>query len=114
MSGNAGGIGAFPLVGHILAMQSVVVVALDGVVPFDMAAPCEVFGRARTSKGEQAYEVLVAGVTRDVQAERFTIRTHHGLRALEDADTVIEPASVSPCLPQEGDRDTLTARALAG
>jgi len=72
-------------------MHVVAVVALDGVVPFDLSTPCEVFGRARLSDGRPAYEVKVCGVTRIVDAGHFVMRTRWGVTAIARADTVIIP-----------------------
>jgi transcriptional regulator GlxA family with amidase domain len=73
------------------AMHRVVIVALDGVVPFDLATPCEVFGRVRTPDGSAGYRVEVAGVRREVDAGPFALRTRVGLSALARADTIIVP-----------------------
>jgi transcriptional regulator GlxA family with amidase domain len=67
------------------------VVAFDGVVPFDLAMPCEVFGRARLRDGRPAYEVRVCGVSPEVDAGAFRLRAPAGLRALAGVDTVIVP-----------------------
>jgi transcriptional regulator GlxA family with amidase domain len=69
----------------------VAVVAFDGVVPFDLATPCEVFGRALSGDGRTPYLVKVCGAAREVQAGAFRLRTRWGLGALADADTVIVP-----------------------
>jgi transcriptional regulator GlxA family with amidase domain len=67
----------------------VAVLALDGVVPFDLSLPVEVFGRARLSGGQPAYEVLVCGPTAELAAGPIAIRVSHGLDALAIADTVV-------------------------
>lgn len=69
----------------------VAVVAFDGVVPFDLSTPCEVFGRAVLVDGRTPYDVKVCGVKRDVQAGAFSLRAPYGLEGLRDADTVIVP-----------------------
>jgi transcriptional regulator GlxA family with amidase domain len=81
------------------AMHRVVVVAFDGVVPFDLATPSEVFGRARLPNGRSAYQVRVAGVSREVDAGPFKIRVTHGLTELLKADTVILPGVADVTLP---------------
>jgi transcriptional regulator GlxA family with amidase domain len=72
-------------------VHRVAVLAPDGVVPFDMALPVEVFGRARLADGRPAYEVLVCAATPEVAAGLVTIRVRHGLDALAAADTVVVP-----------------------
>src|SRR4051812_46468910 len=75
-------------------MHRVAVVACDGVVPFDLSVPCEVFGRARLSDESAPYRVRVCGVTRAVDAGAFVMRTRHGLRELARADTIVVPGVV--------------------
>jgi transcriptional regulator GlxA family with amidase domain len=69
----------------------VAVVAWDGVVPFDLATPCEVFGRVRLPDGSPAYAVRVCGVAPRVDAGGFELLTRFGLRELARADSVIVP-----------------------
>ncbi|MBB5960099.1 transcriptional regulator GlxA family with amidase domain [Saccharothrix tamanrassetensis] len=71
-------------------MHTVAVLALDQVIPFDLATPIEVFTRIRLADGP-AYRVLVCGTTPTVDAGAFTLRLAHGLDALDDADTIILP-----------------------
>ena len=82
-------------------VHRVAVVALDEVVPFDLAVPCEVFGRVRLPGGRPGYEVRVCGVRREVDAGSFRLKTRHGLSWLAQADTVILPgiADVSRPIP---------------
>ncbi len=81
------------------AAHVVAVVALDGVNPFDLAIPCEVFGRARLDDGRAPYRVRVCGVTRTVDAGAFEVRTRADLRAVAAADTVIVPGIDDPSAP---------------
>ena len=76
---------------QISAMHHVVVVAFDGVVPFDLATPCEVFGRARLATGAPAYRVSVCAEPREVDAGTFVLRARHGLAELARADTIVLP-----------------------
>jgi transcriptional regulator GlxA family with amidase domain len=71
-------------------MHVVAVLALDGVVAFDLSVPCEVFGRARLAGGRPAYQVRVCGPG-EVDAGVFTLRPPFGLAGLAGADTVIVP-----------------------
>jgi transcriptional regulator GlxA family with amidase domain len=77
----------------------VAVVALDGVNPFDLAIPCEVFGRTRLPDGRAPYRVCVCGVTKTVRAGAFAVRTEHGLRELADAATIVVPGVEDATLP---------------
>ncbi|CAM5670388.1 Helix-turn-helix domain-containing protein OS=Streptomyces alboniger OX=132473 GN=CP975_15220 PE=4 SV=1 [Streptomyces alboniger] len=74
----------------------VVVLALDGVIPFELGIPQRIFGRARESGGRNLYEVVTCGV-RGPGAVRtdadFDITVGHGPEALATADTVVVPAS---------------------
>ncbi|QRP47729.1 GlxA family transcriptional regulator [Amycolatopsis sp. FDAARGOS 1241] len=72
-------------------MHTVVVLALDKVVPFDLATPIEVFNRTRLPDGRAGYRVRVCGPTPVVDAGAFTIKPQHGLEALAEADTIIVP-----------------------
>ncbi|WP_353944005.1 helix-turn-helix domain-containing protein [Streptomyces sp. HUAS MG91] len=74
----------------------VVVLALDGVIPFELGIPQRIFGRARGSSGEELYEVQTCGVRAagPVRAEAdFSILVERGPEALAAADTVLIPAS---------------------
>lgn len=73
--------------------------ALDGVVPFDLTAPAEVFAWAAASDDSgrppphhaRAYDVRVCGPSREVDAGLYRLHVPWTLRALADADTVIVP-----------------------
>jgi transcriptional regulator GlxA family with amidase domain len=68
-------------------MHIVVVLALDKVIPFDLATPIEVFSRV---PGER-YEVRVCAPSATVDTGTFTLQVRWGLEALLDADTIILP-----------------------
>ncbi|GHF87027.1 transcriptional regulator GlxA family with amidase domain [Amycolatopsis bartoniae] len=72
-------------------MHTVAVLALDQVVPFDLATPLEVFTRARLPDGRALYRVLTCGATPVVRAGAFTLQPPHGLDALAEADTIVLP-----------------------
>jgi transcriptional regulator GlxA family with amidase domain len=80
-------------------MHTVAVLALAGVVPFDLATPLEVFTRTRLPGGRPAYRVLVCGATRTVDAGAFAVRAPHGLDALAGADTIILPGCADATAP---------------
>ncbi|WP_338701777.1 helix-turn-helix domain-containing protein [Streptomyces sp. Q6] len=67
----------------------VVVLALDGVYPFELGIPNRVFAEV-----EGAYEVVTCAATDDrtvATSADFTITVGHGPEALETADTVVLP-----------------------
>ncbi|MEU9187012.1 helix-turn-helix domain-containing protein [Streptomyces sp. NPDC048484] len=84
-SGTPGPPGGREYDGHV---ERVVVLALDGVYPFELGIPNRVFGSA-----EGRYEVLTCTV--DGQPVRtssdFSITAEHGPEALCTADTVVIP-----------------------
>jgi transcriptional regulator GlxA family with amidase domain len=65
--------------------------AFDGVVLGDLAAPCEVFGRARAADGHTPYEVRVCSLAPRVKSEHVTLEVPFRLPSLARADTVIVP-----------------------
>ncbi|MGW4941505.1 GlxA family transcriptional regulator [Actinoplanes sp. NPDC004185] len=75
-------------------MHIVAVLALDGVVAFDLSTPLEVFSRTRLAGGEPAYDVQVCAPTPEVDAGAFVLRAPWGLEALDIADTIILPGLV--------------------
>lgn len=78
--------------------QRVVVLALDGVYPFELGIPSRILGAA-----DGRYEVLTCSV--DGQPVRsnadFTIGVEHGPQILATADTVVIPAVVPDRVPGE-------------
>ncbi len=80
-------------------MHLVAVVALDGVVPFDLAVPIEVFGRARSADGGPAYDVRVCSPAAEVSAGPVRIRAAHGLDLVARADTVVVPGVADVGVP---------------
>ncbi|OIJ99584.1 GlxA family transcriptional regulator [Streptomyces monashensis] len=77
-------------------MHTVAVLALDGVVPFDLSAPIDTFGWARLPDGREPYRVRVCSVREEVSAGAFTVRAPYGLEALAEADTIILPGVAEP------------------
>jgi transcriptional regulator GlxA family with amidase domain len=72
-------------------MHRVAILALPGVLPFDLGTPCGVFRYARLPGGRLGYQVQVCGPARDVPAAEFTIHVSAGLEALSRADTIVVP-----------------------
>ncbi|CAM5310391.1 hypothetical protein SGRIM128S_02704 [Streptomyces griseomycini] len=82
--------GGNPLI--VAVMHSVAILVLDRVVPFDMAAPMQVFDWTRLPDGRRPYRVRLCAETPEVSADGgLTLRVDRGLAALADADTVIVP-----------------------
>lgn len=74
----------------------VVVLALDGVLPFELGIPQRIFGIARDSAGRRLYKVVTCSVRPPgpVRAQAdFSILVENGPEALARADTVLVPAS---------------------
>ncbi|MEV6649647.1 helix-turn-helix domain-containing protein [Streptomyces sp. NPDC051219] len=82
-------------------MHTVAVLALDGVIAFDLSTPIEVFGRTRLPDGRSPYRVRVCAPTAgaDVDAGAFVLRAPWGLDELADADTIILPGLENPTAP---------------
>jgi transcriptional regulator GlxA family with amidase domain len=96
-------------------MHTVVVLALDQVIPFDLSTPIEVFNRTRLPDGRAAYRVRVCAPTPTVDAGAFTITAPHGLDALADADTIVLPGCGDPAVPvAEHVLDAIRAAAANG
>ncbi|MEU5999576.1 MULTISPECIES: helix-turn-helix domain-containing protein [unclassified Streptomyces] len=78
------------------ARHRVVVLAMDGVIPFEFGIPQRIFGRARNADGEHLYEVVTASVRPPgpVRTDAdFSILVENGPECLAGADTVVIPAS---------------------
>ncbi len=80
-------------------MHTVAVLAVHGVIPFDLAIPCEVFGRVRLPNASDEYDVRVCGEAAEVRARGFGIRAPWTLDDLANADTVVVPGIEDPALP---------------
>ncbi|MBO3747447.1 helix-turn-helix domain-containing protein [Streptosporangiaceae bacterium NEAU-GS5] len=74
-------------------MHRVAILAYDGVVPFDLSVPIEVFGRATLADGRPAYEVRICAHAGEADAGLIDIRTPYGLDAAAEADTVVIPGT---------------------
>ncbi|MDJ0113835.1 AraC family transcriptional regulator, partial [Rhodococcus erythropolis] len=80
-------------------MHDVAVLALPGVVPMDLAAPLEVFGRCRLPSGAPAYRTSVCALTEEVETGTFTMRVPHGLSRLAQTSTIIIPGTADLDVP---------------
>jgi transcriptional regulator GlxA family with amidase domain len=80
-------------------MHTVAVLALDGVLAFDLSTPAEVFGRARLPNGRAPYRVRVCAPADEVDAGVFALRAPWDLDALVEADTIVVPGLADPAAP---------------
>ncbi|MFF8613879.1 GlxA family transcriptional regulator [Streptomyces sp. NPDC015350] len=78
----------------------IAVLALDGLLPFELGIPQRIFGRSfgleAHDKGRSLYEVVTCSVRAPgpIRTDAdFTITVEHGPEALATADTVVIPAS---------------------
>ncbi|HJZ73709.1 MAG TPA: helix-turn-helix domain-containing protein [Vicinamibacterales bacterium] len=69
----------------------VAIVAFDGVVLGDLAAPCEVFARVRDRDGHPAYDVRVCGVRSTAASAHVNLTVRWPLTTLRKADTIVVP-----------------------
>ncbi|MFH8793345.1 GlxA family transcriptional regulator [Streptomyces sp. NPDC017941] len=96
-------------------MHTVAVLALDDVIPSDLAMPIDVFARAQLPGGRAGYRIRVCAPEPEVDARTFTLRAPYDLSGLADADTVIVPGVHDPSAPVRDDVvDALRAAACAG
>ncbi|MFF2505072.1 GlxA family transcriptional regulator [Streptomyces sp. NPDC058067] len=74
----------------------VAVLALDGLVPFELGIPQRIFGRARDAEGNPLYEVVTCSVRAPGLVETdadFAIQVRNGPETLATADTLMVPTS---------------------
>ncbi|NGO08425.1 helix-turn-helix domain-containing protein [Streptomyces sp. HC44] len=74
----------------------VVVLALDGLLPFELGIPQRIFGRARTAEGRKLYDVVTCSIRPPGPVATdadFAVLVENGPEALATADTVVVPAS---------------------
>lgn len=72
-------------------MHRVAVLALDGVIPFELSVPAKIFGAALSPDGESLYEVLTCTLDgRPVTtSDDYSIAVAHDAGILATADTVV-------------------------
>ncbi|WP_433248905.1 GlxA family transcriptional regulator [Streptosporangium sp. CA-135522] len=87
-------------------MHRVVVLALEGVYPFELSIPVRIFGTVAGKDGEPLYEVITCSLDGGpVRTDAdFTVTVEHGVEVFETADTLVIPPFV--CGPTE-DRNWL-------
>ena len=92
----------------------VAVIALHGVVSFDLSIACEAFARVRLN-GRAPYRVHVCGEAPLVKAGYFDIRVPCDLHHVRHADTVIVPGIDNPSMPiDDAVLDAVRAAAARG
>ncbi|WP_049565517.1 GlxA family transcriptional regulator [Nonomuraea sp. SBT364] len=76
-------------------MHRVGVLALDGVIPFELGIPARIFGAARDAEGNRLYSVTTCGLDgRPVRTEAdFDLSVAHDASLLARVDTVVIPPS---------------------
>src|SRR5690349_16168287 len=84
-------------------MHTVAILALNGVVAFDLSTPIEVFERAALPDRQVAYQVRICAPANEIDAGVFTLHAPWGLDGLTEADTIILPglADVRAPIPNE-------------
>lgn len=97
----------------------VVVLALPGVVTFDLACAIQIFGiRPSRPEGRPLYDFAVCGTggRRVATSDGLTLPLQHSLRALGEADTVLVPGyrRASQAAPSAASLRALTAAAANG
>jgi transcriptional regulator GlxA family with amidase domain len=76
------------------SIDTIAVLAFDGISPFHLSVPSMVFGEERAVDGGPCFEVRVCAAERGPlrTPAGFTVEVTHGLEALDDADIVIVPS----------------------
>src|SRR4051794_33683286 len=69
----------------------VAVIVMDGLVPFDLGTPTQIFGTARDESGHRKYQTLICspGGLPVTTSAGFRVVPDHGLELTERADTVV-------------------------
>lgn len=75
------------------------VLALPGLIAFDLASACEVFGHAELAPGQPCYRIAVCGERKSFDNGSFTLTVRHGLSVLEAAQTIVVPGIADPAAP---------------
>lgn len=94
--------------------HAVAVLAIDGVMAFDLGIPSQVFDSAERSDGEALYRVVVCTArAQPVQTSAgFAAAVSHGLEATLSADTIVVPGVSGASAAAHGHIDEEIVRAL--
>lgn len=79
-------------------MHVVAVIAVDGVLPYELGIPCEVFGRTAVPNLTKPYAVEVCGPTRAIRAGAFDLCVPFDLDRVARAHTVMLPGVADPSM----------------
>ena len=79
------------LIWQEVSLHTLAILALDGVVSFDLGIACEVFGHVRTAEHEPGYRVQVCGEFGRVRSGGFALDVPYGLEKVALADTIVVP-----------------------
>ncbi|GAA3565557.1 helix-turn-helix domain-containing protein [Nonomuraea rosea] len=76
-------------------MHRVAVLAVDGVIPFELSVPSRIFCTARGPNDERLYEVLTCTLDGEpvATAADYSVAVEHDASVLATADTVVVPAA---------------------
>ncbi|MBR0905946.1 helix-turn-helix domain-containing protein [Bradyrhizobium liaoningense] len=80
-------------------VHRVCIVAMNQVIPYDLALAYEVFGRLRDDRGKPLYDVRVCAEIARVDAGPFGLVVPFGLEVVARAHTVIVPGIENPLAP---------------
>ncbi|MBB1260431.1 GlxA family transcriptional regulator [Streptomyces alkaliterrae] len=87
-------------------MTVIAILALDGVLPFELSVPGQVFGTANEVADTEHYRLRVCSPSRTVTTSpdrgAFRIQAPYRLDALAEADTVVVPAHADFLSPPPG------------
>ncbi|MFF5205839.1 GlxA family transcriptional regulator [Streptosporangium sp. NPDC000396] len=74
-------------------MHRVVVLALEGVYPFELSIPVRIFGTATGESGEPLYDVITCSLDGGPvkTSADFAVAVEHGAEAFKTADTLVIP-----------------------
>jgi transcriptional regulator GlxA family with amidase domain len=95
-------------------MHVVAVLAMHGVIPFDLAIPCEVFSYVTAPGLAEPYCVRVCGEARDVKTGAYDLRVSWDLTQLDRAHTIVVPGIREPTMPIGDEVVAGLRRAAAG
>ncbi|GLF96040.1 GlxA family transcriptional regulator [Streptomyces yaizuensis] len=99
-------------------MTVVAVLALDGVVPFELSVPGQVFGVANEAAGYEHYRLRICAPGRRVATAdglgRFRLETEWDLDGVLDADTVVIPGHAASLDERQPAAVVEALRAAAG
>ncbi|MBU6993519.1 GlxA family transcriptional regulator [Ferrovum myxofaciens] len=100
-----------------MTILTIAVIAFEGISPFHLSIPCEVFGTDRSAAGVPRFDLRICAVEAGSlsTASGFTITVPYGLEGVASADTVIVPSWHDPqVLPPEPLLEALRAAHARG